>query len=362
MGTSGGPKMIRTLSASPVGNFYLYSFDGKLLQPYNVYGVLLKDYIYMGDRLIAEYDHVGSRYLYYTPDQINSTRVVTDNTGTVVYSVTYDPYGGVQIPDQYNTIDPLPKFSGKERDEESEFDYFGARYYAHMNYRWISVDPTTSKSGAIGDPQRWNLYSYCGNNPLTFLDPNGSDQINVFLAFRKSELRLDFNALQATAKANGHNVTVYERGTYTQADFEKSLDGKDTWTFYVGHSTAVNKETKKRSGILMPGRTVGDENLGKGWLTDWVISNNENVGIFACNSSDYAFDLFALANNVIATNNELEPYSTGLEAGAYYTLELLLQGSDPNYAMQMGTGWWAWVTFQGFTVEPPAIVSNTTKK
>jgi thioredoxin 1 len=67
---------MKTLSASPVGNYYLYSFDGKLLQTYNVYGVLLKDYIYMGDRLIAEYDHVGSRFLYYTPDQINSTRVV----------------------------------------------------------------------------------------------------------------------------------------------------------------------------------------------------------------------------------------------------------------------------------------------
>jgi hypothetical protein len=50
----------------------------------------------MGDRLIAEYDHVGSRYLFYTPDQINSTRVVTDNTGTVVYSAAHDPYGGIQ--------------------------------------------------------------------------------------------------------------------------------------------------------------------------------------------------------------------------------------------------------------------------
>ncbi len=70
------------MSASPVGNFYIYSFDGKLLNLYNVYGTLLKDYIDMGDRLIAEYDHVGARLLYYTPDQINSTRVVTDSAGT----------------------------------------------------------------------------------------------------------------------------------------------------------------------------------------------------------------------------------------------------------------------------------------
>ena len=41
------------------GSFFICSFDGKLLQLYDVYGALLKDYIYMGNRLIAEYDHVG---------------------------------------------------------------------------------------------------------------------------------------------------------------------------------------------------------------------------------------------------------------------------------------------------------------
>ena len=74
--------------ASPVGNFYLYSFDGKLLQVYDVYGTLLKDFIYMGSRLIAEYDHVAARLLYFTPDQINSTRVVTDQSRNVVYPAT----------------------------------------------------------------------------------------------------------------------------------------------------------------------------------------------------------------------------------------------------------------------------------
>ena len=39
----------------------------------------------MGDRLIAEYDHVGSRFLYSTPDQINSTRVVTEDHKRLVW-------------------------------------------------------------------------------------------------------------------------------------------------------------------------------------------------------------------------------------------------------------------------------------
>jgi RHS repeat-associated protein len=182
-----GDKTMKLMSASPVGNYYLYSFDGKLLQTYNVYGILLKDYIYMGDRLIAEYDHVGSRFLYYSPDQINSTRVITDSAGTVVYSVTYDPYGGVQIPDQYNTINPLPKFSGKERDAESELDYFGARYYDKNQYRFISVDPETKPGGARSDTQLLNLYTYCRNNPTAFLDPDGNASFHF--VFNTKEVR-----------------------------------------------------------------------------------------------------------------------------------------------------------------------------
>jgi RHS repeat-associated protein len=154
---------------------------------YDVSTAFLKDYIYMGDRLIAEYDHVGSRYLFYTPDQINSTRVVTDEAGNVVYSVTYDPYGGVQIPDQYNTIDPLPKFSGKERDAESELDYFGARYYDKNLYRFLSVDPIINLVRALNSPTCWNLYSYCHNCPITFVDSDGRDEKNVIYVLRISK-------------------------------------------------------------------------------------------------------------------------------------------------------------------------------
>jgi len=126
----------------------------------------------MGDRLLAEYDRVGNRYLYYTQDPINSTRIVTDNAGTVVYSEAYAPYGGVQET-WVDSFDPLAKFSGKERDAESQLDYFGARYYDREQYRFISVDPMLVLQSAQADPQRWNLYSYCFNNPVNAIDPSG---------------------------------------------------------------------------------------------------------------------------------------------------------------------------------------------
>jgi RHS repeat-associated protein len=76
-----------------------------------------------------------------------------------------------------NTYDPDLKFSGKEREGYSGLDYFGARYYDHKSYRFNSVDPIVNKAKALSNPQLWNLYAYCDNNPITYLDPDGRDTV-----------------------------------------------------------------------------------------------------------------------------------------------------------------------------------------
>ncbi len=158
--------------------FYVCSFDGRLLAEYDGSGNGLRDYIYTGQRLIAEFRPQESNYYYYTPDQINSVRMIADDSGAVVFSTTYDPYGGIEKA-WVSTYDPALKFSGKERDAESGMDYFGARYYAGRLYRFTTLDPIIKKEQAQGNPQLWNLYSYCRNNPITYLDPDGSIETSV---------------------------------------------------------------------------------------------------------------------------------------------------------------------------------------
>jgi len=111
---------------------------------------------------------------YYLSDQINSTRMITDETGAVVYSAAYDPYGGIQKT-WVSTYNPALKFSGKEWDSESGLDYFGARYSYAAHYRWLSVDPVINREEALANPQLWDLYAYCRNNPATYWDPDGMD-------------------------------------------------------------------------------------------------------------------------------------------------------------------------------------------
>ncbi len=61
-------------------------------------------------------------------------------------------------------------FNGKEKDYESGFHYYGARYYwSELLTSWLSVDPMADKYPSISP------YAYCTWNPIKLVDPNGMD-------------------------------------------------------------------------------------------------------------------------------------------------------------------------------------------
>ena len=69
----------------------------------------------------------------------------------------------------YHNSHPYP-FNGKEKDWESGFHYYGARYYwSELLTGWLSVDPMVDKYPGISP------YAYCAWNPIKVVDPNGMD-------------------------------------------------------------------------------------------------------------------------------------------------------------------------------------------
>lgn len=61
-------------------------------------------------------------------------------------------------------------FTGKERDEETGYGYFGARYMDHeLTTMWLGVDPLADKYPNISP------YAYCAWNPVKLVDPDGRD-------------------------------------------------------------------------------------------------------------------------------------------------------------------------------------------
>jgi RHS repeat-associated protein len=158
----------------------LYLHDGgsvlsEFANPSPGVGTWQKDYIYLGGALLAtESASDGTRYHF--SDHLGTPRVITDAAGNVVSRHDYYPYG-TEITAW--TDGETHKFTGKERDTESNLDYFGARYYASTLGRFTSTDPKGIALRHLLNPQKLNKYSYVLNNPLSLFDPNGMEEVTI---------------------------------------------------------------------------------------------------------------------------------------------------------------------------------------
>jgi len=123
--------------------------------------------------LIATYDTVGLHF--YLNDPLGSRRAQTDAAGFPEQTCQNLPFGDQLYCSGSLTSPTEHHFTGKERDQESGLDYFGARYMSSNMGRFMSPDPSQLFYADLSDPQSLNLYSYGRNNPLVNVDPTGLD-------------------------------------------------------------------------------------------------------------------------------------------------------------------------------------------
>ena len=88
--------------------------------------------------------------------------------GNVTKSYTYDAFGVEKNIDDSDTN--AFRYCGEYYDKETATIYLRARYYNPSTSRFISRD---SYAGRRSDPLSLNLYTYCRNNPLRYVDPSG---------------------------------------------------------------------------------------------------------------------------------------------------------------------------------------------
>ncbi len=105
--------------------------------------------------------------------------MITSGNGYPVWSGTFAPFGQEVSP---QITSNHYKFTGKERDGESNLDYFGARYMSSTIGRFMTPDWSTEPEAVpyanFSDPQTLNLYGYVRNNPLSKTDPDGHCEID----------------------------------------------------------------------------------------------------------------------------------------------------------------------------------------
>lgn len=126
---------------------------------------------YAADQLLATYDNQGTGLHFHVADPLGTRRVQISSAGNVDLQCVSLPFGDYLRCNGPGADATEHHFTGKERDQESQLDYFGARYYGSTMGRWMSPDNGIDQNKE--DPQSWNLYSYVRNNPVNRVDPNG---------------------------------------------------------------------------------------------------------------------------------------------------------------------------------------------
>ncbi|NNB93038.1 hypothetical protein HI113_03820 [Corallococcus exiguus] len=105
---------------------------------------------------------------YQFDNQVASVTLELDAAANVLTYEEYFPYGltAVTEGDARDIKQKRYRFNGKELDPSSSLYYYGQRYYAPWQMRWLNPDPSGTTDGL-------NLYAFVNGNPITVFDPTG---------------------------------------------------------------------------------------------------------------------------------------------------------------------------------------------
>jgi RHS repeat-associated protein len=160
------------------GTLYWYMSPGIVAES-DLNGNLTSEYVFFDGERVARKDFAGgtTSVAYYFSDHLKTASVITDSAGVIKSESDFYPWGG-ELQFVANDSNHY-KFTGKERDTETNLDYFGARYYSNGLGRWVSADwsatPVPVPYADLGDPQSLNLYGYVRGLPTTRVDVDGHE-------------------------------------------------------------------------------------------------------------------------------------------------------------------------------------------
>jgi len=100
---------------------------------------------------------------FYHTDALGSTLALTNQSGAVTTTYSYEPFGRTQITG--TSTNPF-QYTGRENDGTGLY-YYRARYYSPTLQRFVSEDPIGFAGGQT------NFYAYVWNSPTNWIDPFG---------------------------------------------------------------------------------------------------------------------------------------------------------------------------------------------
>jgi RHS repeat-associated protein len=240
----------------------------------------------------------------------------------------YLVYGKEFVNQRSTTFDAQYKFSGKERDIETGYGYFGARYYSSELGIWISTDPLADKYPSL------TPYAYCANNPIMFIDPDGNRIIAANYQtqrFMKSYFKEQFGSSKMFKFSENGELNINNRqfnramrnGNENQrallSGMKEAISAKETAAVYINKEGGefnlnTNLSTHDNAIINISGLTTSPDKGSKG---NYQIFINDATA----NSEVYDAGSLPLINN---DKIDLKTYGSGSDVFLHETLDEFL--------------------------------------
>ena len=183
---------------------------------------------YVLDKLVGfSYTNSSStkKYIYQRNIQ-GDIETILDENGNVVGEYTYDAYGNCIITkDQDNIASKNPfRYRGYFFDVETNLYYLNSRYYDSKTGRFISPDILTILDETKTQINGLNLFMYCADNPVMFVDVSGFSWMFWLFAFMlllvvpslrsdvgpsHSESQIDVNDLNINGNNSNGTIEVH---------------------------------------------------------------------------------------------------------------------------------------------------------
>ena len=181
-----------------LATYYQYSRAGQLLYAEDYKTARSNLYIYLSGSLVAKRTLAHAtgalQYSYQHTDALGSLVAATNASGAVQRRERMTAYGEPVD----GAWDNGHGFTGHQNDAATKLVYMQQRYYDPVIGRFMSVDPV---SADLGTGELFARNQYAGNNPYTYIDPDGRKQEE-----KRKPNRCDRRSITCTSPASTTHV------------------------------------------------------------------------------------------------------------------------------------------------------------
>jgi len=244
---------------------------------------------------------------YYSEDNINSSCVLSSGNTTASQQEVnvYYPFGRAAATSPQASFQVSRRFTGQILDAETGLYYYNARYYDPQLGRFTQPDTTIPD---LSNPQSYNRYSYCVNDPLRYTDPDGrapSDWANAW----SSAINRGATYVSAGPSHWIYNGTVGSLNSLVGGLAEPLRFGSTAGALSgSGHATAGQialgtlQEASRAAAIIPVGAAIGK---GTGALVTSLTASGEEEAVGELSSA--VGEMCFVGGTLVATKEGFKP-------------------------------------------------------